>query len=190
MDSRWSDATHAGASRPMPGRGSARIWRCAPTRRGCSGRSEAGAARRRQHLGQDPGRPTCSATKSPVLCVKGSGWDLADDRAAGPSGGAARPAAPAARAARAVRRGMVNALRSNLLDAARPIPSVETLLHAFLPHKFVDHTHSDRGDRALPTSRTPSGLPPRFGGRVACVPYAMPGFRAGQARRRGLRGQP
>ena len=36
---------------------------------------------------------------------------------------------------------MVNFQRTNLLDASAPNPSVETLLHAFLPHKFIDHTH-------------------------------------------------
>ena len=39
---------------------------------------------------------------------------------------------------------MVNVQRVNLLDPTAPNPSVETLLHAFLPHKFVDHTHVDR----------------------------------------------
>ena len=37
---------------------------------------------------------------------------------------------------------MVNAQRGNLLDSTSPNPSVETLLHAFLPYKFIDHTHS------------------------------------------------
>ena len=37
---------------------------------------------------------------------------------------------------------MVRVQRANLIDPAAPNPSVETLLHAFLPHKFVDHTHS------------------------------------------------
>ena len=38
---------------------------------------------------------------------------------------------------------MVNYLRSNLLDSNSPNPSVETLLHAYLPFKYVDHTHSN-----------------------------------------------
>ena len=38
---------------------------------------------------------------------------------------------------------MVNYLRLNLVDSASPNPSVETLLHAFLPHKYIDHTHSN-----------------------------------------------
>src|SRR5207302_10339526 len=38
---------------------------------------------------------------------------------------------------------MVNQLRTHLFDANAPNPSVETLLHAFLPHAFIDHTHAD-----------------------------------------------
>src|SRR6185312_10528077 len=36
-----------------------------------------------------------------------------------------------------------NQLRTHLFDAGAPNPSVETLLHAFLPHRFIDHTHAD-----------------------------------------------
>jgi len=38
---------------------------------------------------------------------------------------------------------MVNFQKRNLLNIKSPNPSVETFLHAFLPFKFVDHTHSD-----------------------------------------------
>jgi len=38
---------------------------------------------------------------------------------------------------------MVNFLRLNLINSISPNPSVETLLHAYIPHKFVDHTHSN-----------------------------------------------
>ena len=77
-----------------------------------------------------------------VLCVKGSGWDMGDIEP---------PGLPAVRldAIRKLRKlkklsdeDMVNAQRGALLDSTSPNPSVETLLHAFLPHKFVDHTHS------------------------------------------------
>ena len=78
-----------------------------------------------------------------VLCVKGSGWDLASIEPEG---------LPALRidSLRALRRlaalddaAMVNAQRTRMLDQSGPNPSVETLLHAFLPHKFVDHSHAD-----------------------------------------------
>ena len=77
-----------------------------------------------------------------VLCVKGSGWDMGDDRARRPARGAARRAAQAARARSLSDEDMVRVQRANLIDPMAPNPSVETLLHAFLPHKFVDHTHA------------------------------------------------
>jgi rhamnose utilization protein RhaD (predicted bifunctional aldolase and dehydrogenase) len=78
-----------------------------------------------------------------VLHIKGSGWDLAT---IDPPGHPAVRLAPllAYRALPAMTdEDMVNELRSNLLDASAPTPSVETLLHAFLPHRFIDHTHAD-----------------------------------------------
>ena len=71
---------------------------------------------------------------------------------------------------------MVNVQRSNLLDSKSPNPSVETLLHAFLPHKFIDHTHSNA---VLALTDQPDGealARDLFGKRAALVPYIMPGF--------------
>ena len=71
---------------------------------------------------------------------------------------------------------MVNAQRTNLLDSRSPNPSVETLLHAFLPHKFIDHTHANS---ILALSDQPSGDKLCFdiyGKQVGYVPYIMPGF--------------
>ena len=77
-----------------------------------------------------------------VLCVKGSGWDMASIEPAGLPAVRLEPL----RALRALDRlsdeEMVNVQRLNLLDSASPNPSVETLLHAFLPHAYVDHTHA------------------------------------------------
>jgi len=116
-----------------------------------------------------------------VLCVKGSGWDL---------GTIEPPGHPAVRLEplRALRvldalsdEAMVAAQRQNLIDPAAPNPSVEALLHAFLPHTFVDHTHStallalaDQGDAAQMCREV-------FGERVALVPYVMPGFALAKA---------
>lgn len=116
-----------------------------------------------------------------VICVKGSGWDLATIE---PEGHPAVRLEPLRRL-RALERlsdeDMVNAQRQNLMDTAAPNPSVETLLHAFLPHKFVDHTHSvavcaiaDQPD----ASRLCAEI---WGGRVAVVPYIMPGFSLAKA---------
>ena len=71
---------------------------------------------------------------------------------------------------------MVNVQRSNLLDSKSPNPSVETLLHAFLPHKFIDHTHSNA---VLALTDQPDGealAADLYGKRAALVPYVMPGF--------------
>ena len=111
-----------------------------------------------------------------VLCVKGSGWDMAEIEPAG---------LPAVRLAPLTElRGldvltdedMVNAQRCNLLDSAAPNPSVETLLHAFLPHKFIDHTHAVA---VLALSDQPDGdaiCRALYGKRMGYVPYIMPGF--------------
>src|SRR5262249_31275600 len=66
--------------------------------------------------------------------------------------------------------------RENLLDPAAPNPSVETLLHAFLPHKFVDHTHANA---ILSLTDQPDGeaiCAEVYDGRAGIVPYVMPGF--------------
>src|SRR5579871_1895863 len=111
-----------------------------------------------------------------VLCVKGSGWDMA---AIEPAGLPAVRLAPLRRLrARASLSDeeMVRVQRANLIDPGAPNPSVETLLHAFLPHKFVDHTHAsavlsliDQPDGAALCSET-------YDGRMGLVPYVMPGF--------------
>ena len=77
-----------------------------------------------------------------VLCVKGSGRDMAS---IGPAGFSAVKLAPL----RQLRlreqlsdEDMVRVQRAYLLDPTAPSPSVEMLLHAFMPHAFIDHTHA------------------------------------------------
>ena len=78
-----------------------------------------------------------------VFCVKGSGADMAAIEPAGlPAVRLDRLRRLRARAALSDE-DMVRVQRENLLEPAAPNPSVETLLHAFLPHKFVDHTHAN-----------------------------------------------
>ena len=71
---------------------------------------------------------------------------------------------------------MVNQLRTHMFDASGPNPSVETLLHAFLPHKFVDHSHADA---ILALTNRPDGeavIRALYGEHVGIVRYVMPGF--------------
>jgi len=111
-----------------------------------------------------------------ALCVKGSGWDLDSIEPQG------FPALDLAwlRRLRKLRElsdeEMVNQLRTRLFDASAPNPSVETLLHAFLPHVFIDHTHADA---ILALTNQPDGaelIRQALGERVVVVPYVMPGF--------------
>src|SRR3954447_1450894 len=111
-----------------------------------------------------------------VLCVKGSGWDMATIEPAG---------LPAVRLAPLLKlrarenlsdEEMVRLQRANLIDPLAPNPSVEALLHAFIPHKFVDHTHSTA---VLALTDQPDGealCREVYGARVGYVPYLMPGF--------------
>ncbi|HEX8789687.1 MAG TPA: bifunctional aldolase/short-chain dehydrogenase [Polyangiaceae bacterium] len=111
-----------------------------------------------------------------VLCIKGSGWDLATIEPQG------HPAVrlDALRALRKLDRlsdeAMVAAIRSNLLDPSAPNPSIETLLHAWIPARFVDHTHADA---ILALADQPDArkiLTQLFGKGLVFVPYVMPGF--------------
>jgi rhamnose utilization protein RhaD (predicted bifunctional aldolase and dehydrogenase)/NAD(P)-dependent dehydrogenase (short-subunit alcohol dehydrogenase family) len=111
-----------------------------------------------------------------ALCVKGSGWDMATIEPAG---------LPAVRLAPLQRlRGrealadeeMVRIQRACLVDPMAPNPSVETLLHAFLPYKFVDHTHATA---VLSLTDQPDGeeiCREVYDDHLGIVPYVMPGF--------------
>ena len=77
-----------------------------------------------------------------VLHVKGSGWDLDVIEAPGLPGVWLEPLTKLRALDSLSDESMVNYQRSNLLNSTSPNPSVETLLHAFLPHKYVDHTLS------------------------------------------------
>ncbi len=111
-----------------------------------------------------------------VLCVKGSGWDMAEIEPEGLPAVSLGPLQEMARLRRLSDEDMVNAQRVNLLDSTSPNPSVETLLHAFLPHKFIDHTHSN-AVLSLTDQKDGEALCKRvFGKRMGYVPYIMPGF--------------
>jgi len=121
-------------------------------------------------LPDDLGQPTR------VACIKGSGWDLASIE---PPGFPAVRLAPlqALRALLALDdEAMVNAVRTRMLDAGAPTPSVEALLHAFLPHKFIDHSHADAVLAIVDQADAGSLARDVFGPDFAVVPYIMPGF--------------
>jgi rhamnose utilization protein RhaD (predicted bifunctional aldolase and dehydrogenase)/NAD(P)-dependent dehydrogenase (short-subunit alcohol dehydrogenase family) len=121
-------------------------------------------------LPDDLGQPTR------VACIKGSGWDLASIE---PPGFPAVRLAPlqALRSLAALDdEAMVNAVRTRMLDASAPTPSVEALLHAFLPHKFIDHSHADAVLAIVDQPDAEARAREVFGPQFAVVPYIMPGF--------------
>jgi rhamnose utilization protein RhaD (predicted bifunctional aldolase and dehydrogenase)/NAD(P)-dependent dehydrogenase (short-subunit alcohol dehydrogenase family) len=116
-----------------------------------------------------------------ILHIKGSGWDLAAIEEAGFSpcrmGHLLRLAGLGALSDLR----MAAELRGCMTNPAAPAPSVEAILHAILPAKFVDHTHADA---LICVSNTPGGeerLHEIYGDRAAVVPYVMPGFKLARA---------
>ncbi|OAN47961.1 short-chain dehydrogenase [Paramagnetospirillum marisnigri] len=141
-------------------------------------------------LGGDPklvlhggGNTSCKTTVKdllgedvPVLCVKGSGWDMGDIEPAGLPAVRLAPLLTLRRLEKLSDEDMVDFQRGNLMTSSSPNPSVETLLHAFLPHKFIDHTHSTA---VLSLVDQPDGealAREVYGKKMGYVPYIMPGF--------------
>ena len=76
---------------------------------------------------------------------------------------------------------MVNEQRTHLLDANSPNPSVEPLLHAFLPHKFIDHSHADASLIIANQPNAEETCRKIFKNTIGIVPYIMPGFALAKA---------
>jgi rhamnose utilization protein RhaD (predicted bifunctional aldolase and dehydrogenase)/NAD(P)-dependent dehydrogenase (short-subunit alcohol dehydrogenase family) len=111
-----------------------------------------------------------------VLCVKGSGWNMADIEPAGLPAVKLEPLLALKKKKYLSDEDMVSFQKRNLIDINSPNPSVETFLHAFLPFKYVDHTHADA---ILNVTNRPGGLnfcKKIFGNKIGIVPYVMPGF--------------
>ena len=140
-------------------------------------------------IGQDPdlvlhgGGNTSVKTKREVdggevqvIHVKGSGWDLDTIEGPGLPALLLKPLLSARNWGPMSDQEMVQFLRNNLLDPSAPNPSVETLLHAFLPAKFVDHTHAS-AVLALANQPNSADIARQiYGDRIAVVPYVMPGY--------------
>ncbi len=177
MQSRWSDEDAAAAVRQ---------WAQAP------GSNEDVALRvyTSRLIGVEPslvlhgGGNTSVKTRLPddlgapvdVLCVKGSGWNLGDIEPAGLPAVRLETLQQLRGRAELSDEAMVNAARTRLLDASAPNPSVETLLHAFLPHRFIDHSHADAILSLADQADADALAAEVFDGRLALVPYIMPGF--------------
>lgn len=111
-----------------------------------------------------------------VLHVKGSGWDMATIERAGFAPLRLGRVARLADLDELSDARMANELRAASLDAGAPAPSVESILHATLPYKFVLHTHADAVLALTNTPDGPAHVDRAFGDSVVVVPYVMPGF--------------
>jgi rhamnose utilization protein RhaD (predicted bifunctional aldolase and dehydrogenase)/NAD(P)-dependent dehydrogenase (short-subunit alcohol dehydrogenase family) len=111
-----------------------------------------------------------------VMCVKATGADMAAIEPAGMPALRLGPLRKLRDFSDLSDKDMQRMQRANLIDPDAPSPSLELLLHAFLPHVFIDHTHAnailsliDQPDSAKLVSEV-------FDGRVGFVPYVRPGF--------------
>ena len=111
------------------------------------------------------------------ICVKGSGWDLGDIEPQGLPAMRLEPLLKLRPVERMSDEQMVDAQRGALLTQASPTPSVETLLHAWAPYTFVDHSHANAVLALTDQPDAGAGLCAEvFGPKIALVPYVMPGF--------------
>jgi rhamnulose-1-phosphate aldolase/alcohol dehydrogenase len=116
-----------------------------------------------------------------VICIKGSGWDMGVIEPAGLPAVRLEPLRKLRKLDKLSDEDMVNYQRINLLDSTSPNPSVETLLHAFLPHKFIDHVHSTAVLALTDQPDNKALVHEVYGDRVAYVPYTIPGFALAKA---------
>jgi rhamnose utilization protein RhaD (predicted bifunctional aldolase and dehydrogenase)/NAD(P)-dependent dehydrogenase (short-subunit alcohol dehydrogenase family) len=111
-----------------------------------------------------------------ILYIKGSGWDLQTIEVGGFAPVRLAPLLKLAQLEALPDPQMVNELATQVTRAKAPAPSVETILHAILPHKFVDHTHADAVLAITNTAGGEKRIHEIYGDDVVIVPYVMPGF--------------
>src|SRR5438445_5311004 len=111
-----------------------------------------------------------------ILYVKGSGWDLETVEAPGFAPLRLESVKRLATLERLSDTQMVQELRAAMTNPGPPTPSVETILHALLPYRFVDHTHADALLAITNTSDGEKRVREIYGDSVVVLPYVMPGF--------------
>ncbi|MBL7012906.1 MAG: bifunctional aldolase/short-chain dehydrogenase [Candidatus Marinimicrobia bacterium] len=114
--------------------------------------------------------------KEDILFVKGSGWDLGTIEAEGFAPVKMDMLLKMAELESLSDIDMVKYQRSAMIDPSAPNPSVEAILHAIIPFKFVDHTHADAVVTISDTEKGEATLANLFGQSVLLIPYSMPGF--------------
>lgn len=111
-----------------------------------------------------------------ILYVKGSGWDLETITEDGFSPVKLKPLISLSKLNKLTDSQMVNELLVNMTKASAPTPSVEAILHAIIPYKFVDHTHADSFIAISNSLNGEKIIKKIYGELVIIIPYVMPGF--------------
>ncbi len=111
-----------------------------------------------------------------VLYIKASGWDLATIEAEGFAAVRLDALKRMATFSELSDAQMVVGQRAAMINPHAPNPSVEAILHAIIPHTFVDHSHTDAVVTITNTPKGASLIKEIYGNRVLVVPYVMPGF--------------
>lgn len=111
-----------------------------------------------------------------ILYVKGSGWDLATIEAEGFAPVKMEMLLEMAKLGTISDSDMVKYQRLAMTNPSAPNPSVEAILHAIIPYKFVDHTHADAVVTITNTEEGEARIKELYGSRVLIIPYIMPGF--------------
>ena len=111
-----------------------------------------------------------------VMNVKGSGWDMGSIDVPGLPAVELEPLLKTKQLSKLNDFDMVNLQRKCLLDSKSPNPSVETLLHAFLPFKFIDHTHANAILSLIDQPNDVAICKKIFSNKMGIVPYVIPGF--------------
>jgi rhamnose utilization protein RhaD (predicted bifunctional aldolase and dehydrogenase)/NAD(P)-dependent dehydrogenase (short-subunit alcohol dehydrogenase family) len=116
-----------------------------------------------------------------ILYIKGSGGDLANIEVAGFSPCRMEHLIRLSSLSSLSDVRMAAELRCCMTNPSAPNPSVEAILHAVLPAKFVDHTHADAFISISNTLEGEEHIHEIYGDRVAIMPYVMPGFKLARA---------
>ena len=112
---------------------------------------------------------------SPSLFVKGSGWDLETRNRwlLQPAAGRSLRSS----SARETGRLGYGTRNEAMLNSGDPNPSVEAILHAIIPFRYVDHTHADAVLAIMNTENGKELIKEIYGDRILIIPYVMPGFK-------------
>ncbi|MFS0597534.1 bifunctional aldolase/short-chain dehydrogenase [Peribacillus frigoritolerans] len=125
-----------------------------------------------------------------VMWVKGSGSDLATMKAGNFTGLNLADIHPLIERDDMPDADMVEYLSHCMIDSKHPRMSIETLLHAFLPFKHVDHTHPDAIISLCCADNGKEVANEIFGDRFVWVPYERPGFTLSKMIAKGVKNNP